>query len=305
MTMFRNILQRGAKLNTKCVCTEQVCGFTQWHYESVDSTINVAANILDAFTTMNGDYSPFQLSCNSFENNRLDRLIISAGQQTKGRGSGIHEWNSETYNNIYMSCILNLQKYCSVINMQMEIGLVLGVSVFLTTQHLCLKYAEFAEKHNLTEILQVQYKWPNDIMLNGKKICGMLTEITSRSDNINIKSESAKTMKDTQYAFLSVGFNVKRVSLDIATSLENWHININTNDFISLFCIYLNDVLKLWTDNGFVFLLNIANKNLYRENYIVSTSNSSTIIVRPMRILENYNLLAMKENGTEIIIDRK
>ncbi|MEW9669797.1 biotin--[acetyl-CoA-carboxylase] ligase [Ammoniphilus sp. 3BR4] len=59
--------------------------------------------------------------------------------------------------------------------------------------------------------LPVQIKWPNDILLNGKKICGILTELNAESDCIN-------------YLIIGVGINVNTPSFPeelsgIATSL--------------------------------------------------------------------------------------
>ena len=64
------------------------------------------------------------------------------------------------------------------------------------------------EKYNIN----LEIKYPNDLLLNNKKICGILTEIRSIS-------------KEVTHLIISIGFNVNEVDfdeniLDTATSLK-------------------------------------------------------------------------------------
>jgi BirA family biotin operon repressor/biotin-[acetyl-CoA-carboxylase] ligase len=43
--------------------------------------------------------------------------------------------------------------------------------------------------------VRAQVKWPNDVLVNGKKICGILTELDLRSDQVH-------------YALIGIGINV-------------------------------------------------------------------------------------------------
>lgn len=59
--------------------------------------------------------------------------------------------------------------------------------------------------------LQVGIKWPNDIVINGKKVCGILTEMSAQIDYVN-------------HIVIGIGINVQEDSFpeelqDIATSL--------------------------------------------------------------------------------------
>jgi BirA family transcriptional regulator, biotin operon repressor / biotin---[acetyl-CoA-carboxylase] ligase len=60
--------------------------------------------------------------------------------------------------------------------------------------------------------LKPAIKWPNDVLINGKKLCGILTEMDAEMDRIN-------------YAVIGIGINVNNsISKDLndlATSLKN------------------------------------------------------------------------------------
>ena len=54
--------------------------------------------------------------------------------------------------------------------------------------------------------LEAVIKWPNDVLVNGKKICGILTEMSAETDMVN-------------FIILSAGINVNNeVPLDVATT---------------------------------------------------------------------------------------
>ena len=60
---------------------------------------------------------------------------------------------------------------------------------------------------------ELKIKMPNDLILNGKKICGILTEVHTQGEKI-------------EYLLISIGFNVNEEEfskelIEIATSLKN------------------------------------------------------------------------------------
>ena len=61
--------------------------------------------------------------------------------------------------------------------------------------------------------ISVGIKWPNDIVINGKKICGILTEMNAEIERVN-------------YVIMGIGINVNMESFpeelkEKATSLKN------------------------------------------------------------------------------------
>ena len=118
--------------------------------ESVDSTSNEAARRADLGAG--------------------EGLLIWAREQTKGRGRQGRQWESPI-GNLYCSMLLkpNVEPATAA-----ELGFVVGVAVRECVQDL----VPVAKK--------ARCKWPNDVLLDGAKIAGVLLEATAREDAIRI-----------------------------------------------------------------------------------------------------------------------
>lgn len=88
--------------------------------------------------------------------------VILADRQTMGRGRMSREWHSPGGAGIYMSIVVRPE---ISLNELPKITLVAAVAA--------------AEAVNASANVKVLIKWPNDLLLNGKKICGILTELHS------------------------------------------------------------------------------------------------------------------------------
>lgn len=94
--------------------------------------------------------------------------LIVAGQQNAGRGRRGRTWESPPGVSIYMSIVLRPEM--APVKAPM-LTLVMAVSA--------------ADSLKECAGLDVQIKWPNDIVLNGKKLAGILTEMSTEMDYIN------------------------------------------------------------------------------------------------------------------------
>jgi len=94
-------------------------------------------------------------------------LVVSE-KQTKGRGRKGRNWFSPSRGGIYTSLILRPR---IPPNEAPKMTLLTAVAVAETL-------------HSLTQ-LKANIKWPNDILINGKKIAGILTEISTEMDAID------------------------------------------------------------------------------------------------------------------------
>lgn len=104
--------------------------------------------------------------------------VVIAEEQTRGRGRLGRSWISPPYVNLYFSMILRPR--LSPVDAPQ---LTLMAAVALTDA-----IAAFTSK-------PVVIKWPNDILVNGKKLAGVLTESSSSSERI-------------EFVILGIGVNV-------------------------------------------------------------------------------------------------
>ena len=120
--------------------------------------------------------------------------VVVADAQTAGKGRRGRQWESPAGENIYLSILLRPD---CVPEKAPMLTLVMAYSVAKLLRELGVE--------------GVQIKWPNDLVLSGKKICGILTEMQ---------------LKDTEidYVVVGVGINVNTSNFpkelkDTATSL--------------------------------------------------------------------------------------
>jgi len=93
--------------------------------------------------------------------------IVVAKKQTKGRGRMGREWVSPD-GGIYMSILVRPQIHPSEI---VKLTLLTAVAIVKTLQEL----------YNLN----AKIKWPNDIMINDKKVAGVLSEMEAEAEKAN------------------------------------------------------------------------------------------------------------------------
>jgi BirA family biotin operon repressor/biotin-[acetyl-CoA-carboxylase] ligase len=122
--------------------------------------------------------------------------VFLAEEQLAGRGRGGHTWHSARLTGIYCSVILRPALPPSdALIFSLAAGLAVRAAV-----------AEVAPQ------LQPDLKWPNDLLLSGKKFCGILTEMHAEVTRV-------------RHLVVGIGINVNQVKFpaelrDVATSLR-------------------------------------------------------------------------------------
>ena len=92
--------------------------------------------------------------------------VFVAEEQTAGRGRGAHRWESAASAGIYCSVVLRPPLPPSE-------ALVLSLAAGLAV-HAAVQQVDAQPSPDL--------KWPNDLLIDGKKFCGILTEMNAEAD---------------------------------------------------------------------------------------------------------------------------
>ncbi len=132
-----------------------------------------------------------------------EKTIVTADQQTAGRGRDNREWVSRP-GGLYFSVLLKPSKIDFSPN-------------FTQLMALCVCYA--AETWGLSPVL----KWPNDVLINNQKLCGILSEAVAAHNQV-------------QALVLGVGLNVAQEDLSHvgqpAVSLKNLRVELTPQEVL-------------------------------------------------------------------------
>ena len=122
--------------------------------------------------------------------------VITAKNQTSGKGQFQNKWHSEPGKNLTFSVLCEIEHFKATD--AFYLNYVVSLAIFKVL------------KDHITE--EISIKWPNDILSHSKKLCGILIENTVNNDLI-IRS------------IIGVGLNVNQdtfgVDLANATSMKN------------------------------------------------------------------------------------
>ncbi len=122
--------------------------------------------------------------------------VFLAERQTAGRGRGAHNWHSAQSAGIYCSVVLRPALPPSE---ALILSLAAGLAVHAAIQAINLE-------------VMVDLKWPNDVLINGRKVAGILTEMNSEATRV-------------RYLVIGIGINVNQATFPVelqspATSLR-------------------------------------------------------------------------------------
>lgn len=184
------------------------------------------------------------------ENGAIHGTVIIADQQTKGRGRFGRSWQSPPGCGASISIILRPN-----FPPEKAPGISLIVALALT------------ETLNAYCPSQVRIKWPNDVLISGKKVAGILNELSADKNKI-------------EYLIIGVGININQTSddfigeiKDIATSVRmNCKNKINRAELVGGF---LNQLEKEYLEYSENFLINSLDR-LHKYSSLIGQSLSAS-----------------------------
>lgn len=124
------------------------------------------------------------------EQGAIDGTVVIADQQSSGKGRMGRYWVSPPGVNLYLSVILRPD-----------------IQLRHATQMTFLTAVAVAEAIEASGPFSPRLKWPNDVLLNGKKIAGLLNELNAETEQIH-------------YMILGVGVNLNMAMSQFPTDLR-------------------------------------------------------------------------------------
>jgi len=127
--------------------------------------------------------------------------VFLAEQQTAGRGRGANPWHSARSAGIYCSVVLRPALPPSDV---LILSLAAGLAVHAAIQ-------------DLDPRVVLDLKWPNDLLIDGKKCCGILTEMNAEATRV-------------RHVVVGIGINVNQTSFpaDLQTLATSLHLSTGT-----------------------------------------------------------------------------
>ena len=198
----------------------------------------------------------------------VDGSVIISLEQVKGKGRRGRSFHSGKGDGIYLSIIL-------------KPGFEPAKAPFITS----IAGAALVNTFNKFNI-QTKIKWPNDVLINGKKVAGILTEMSA-------------DMEFIEYIVLGVGINVSGLEFpselkNIATSLKLEGYDVKKlsiiwqfiYEFELLYNLYLNEntseVVNILRNNSSVIgkQINVHYMNEVESAIAVDINNQGALIIK-------------------------
>ena len=140
------------------------------------------------------------------------------------------------------------------------------------------------------EKMTIQNKWPNDLLVNEKKVAGLLLS-------------SKISQKDCEFVILGIGLNLASnpdKTMFPASNLEENGINLSQTEALTNFLNEFEKLYENWLNYGFSGIRKLWLKEAYRLNEEISVKDGEKFTQGIFKDLdEDGNLILETENGVK------
>lgn len=199
--------------------------------------------------------------------------VVLAESQEAGRGRLRREWVSTKDNGLYFSLILRPSVSLAEVS---KLTLVAGAAVATAIK---------AETN-----INLSLKWPNDILVGDKKLCGILTELNAESDGVN-------------FVIVGIGINVNNSQKDLIDAATSVFEQSNKKSLrAKILAAVLNEFECLYEDflnMGFSSIQPVwhAFSSMWGERVKISTANDEFEAIA-YDLAEDGTFLVQCDDGT-------
>jgi BirA family biotin operon repressor/biotin-[acetyl-CoA-carboxylase] ligase len=152
--------------------------------------------------------------------NTPEGTVVIADGQTEGRGRLDRTWESPPSMNLYLSVVLRP-------DIPAASSSLIPLAVGVTLADVISKYCPG----------RVRLKWPNDVLIDGRKICGILTEMRTRADRVH-------------FIIVGIGVNINMRKLDFPREIRETATSLRIETECEIdrfdFTIRLFESLERW-----------------------------------------------------------
>jgi BirA family biotin operon repressor/biotin-[acetyl-CoA-carboxylase] ligase len=136
-----------------------------------------------------------------------ERTVVVAKKQVAGRGQQGTTWESEAGANLTMSIALRPRFLRAEHAFLLSMAAAMGVTYYLRRRH-----------------INAKIKWPNDIYVGERKICGILIEQSIKSEFLS-------------QSVIGIGLNVNQQSFEQLPNATSMRLQLGSNRSLSLWCV--------------------------------------------------------------------
>ena len=203
--------------------------------------------------------------------NDLDDLTIAfASYQTGGHGRMKREWVSPKGDSLLFSILFK------------------DKDIISNFKDLSLMSAVIIRKFILDYVDDVSIKWPNDVYVNGKKICGILLESVSMGEDI-----------DAVVLGIGININIKGFNDELKHKATSLYLETNKTFDIDVLkqnlLIHLSNLVNRIKNHDKTYLDTVREHNYLAGKEVIATIENEECRVLVITVADDNRLIVLKD----------